>query len=54
MRPLVAHCHLGLGKLTDKILVRIITIGLLWLATDRWLLRPLERWTIERWGLVTS
>jgi taurine transport system permease protein len=39
---------------TDTILVGIITIGLLWLATDRLLLQPLERWTIERWGLVSS
>jgi NitT/TauT family transport system permease protein/taurine transport system permease protein len=39
---------------TDTILVGIITIGLLWLATDRWLLQPLERWTVERWGLVSS
>lgn len=38
---------------TDAILIGIITIGLLWLATDRWLLQPLEG-TIERWGLVTS
>jgi NitT/TauT family transport system permease protein/taurine transport system permease protein len=39
---------------TDTIVLGIITIGLLWLATDRLLLQPLERWTIERWGLVTS
>jgi taurine transport system permease protein len=39
---------------TDAILVGIITIGLLWLATDRLVLQPLERRTIERWGLVTS
>jgi NitT/TauT family transport system permease protein/taurine transport system permease protein len=39
---------------TDAILVGIIAIGLLWLATDRFLLQPLERWTIERWGLVSS
>jgi NitT/TauT family transport system permease protein/taurine transport system permease protein len=39
---------------TDAILVGIITIGLLWLATDRFLLLPLERRTIERWGLVSS
>jgi taurine transport system permease protein len=38
---------------TDTILVGILTIGVLWLATDRWLLQPLERWTVERWGLVT-
>ena len=39
---------------TDTILVGIITIGVLWLATDRLLLQPLERWTVERWGLVAS
>jgi NitT/TauT family transport system permease protein/taurine transport system permease protein len=39
---------------SDAILVGIITIGLLWLATDRLVLQPLERWTIERWGLVSS
>jgi taurine transport system permease protein len=39
---------------TDTILVGIITIGLLWLATDRLLLQPLERRTIERWGLVST
>jgi taurine transport system permease protein len=38
---------------TDAILVGIITIGVLWLVTDRLVLRPLERWTIERWGMVT-
>ena len=39
---------------TDAILVGIITIGALWLLTDRLLLQPLERWTVERWGLVTT
>jgi NitT/TauT family transport system permease protein/taurine transport system permease protein len=39
---------------TDTILVGIITIGVLWLATDRLLLQPLERRTIERWGLVSG
>ena len=39
---------------TDTILVGIIAIGLIWLATDRLLLQPLERWTVERWGLVSS
>jgi NitT/TauT family transport system permease protein/taurine transport system permease protein len=34
--------------------VGIIAIGLLWLATDRLLLHPLERRTIERWGLVST
>ena len=39
---------------SDAILVGIITIGLLWLVTDRLLLQPLERRTIERWGLVST
>jgi taurine transport system permease protein len=38
----------------DLILVGIVTIGLIWLATDRLMLVPLERWTIERWGLVVK
>lgn len=39
---------------SDTILVGIIAIGLLWLATDRLLLQPLERRTVERWGLVSE
>lgn len=39
---------------SDTILVGILTIGILWLATDRLALQPLERWTVERWGLVSS
>jgi NitT/TauT family transport system permease protein/taurine transport system permease protein len=39
---------------SDTILVGILTIGLLWLATDRFLLQPLERRTVERWGLVAT
>jgi NitT/TauT family transport system permease protein/taurine transport system permease protein len=39
---------------TDTIVAGIVTIGILWLLTDRLLLQPLERWTIERWGLVSS
>lgn len=39
---------------TDTILVGIGTIGVLWLVTDRLVLQPLERRTIERWGLVSS
>lgn len=30
----------------------MIVIGLIWLALDRLLLAPLERATIERWGMV--
>ena len=39
---------------SDTILVGILTIGLLWLATDRLVLQPLERRTIERWGLIST
>ncbi len=39
---------------SDAILVGILTIGLLWLTTDRLVLQPLERRTIERWGLVST
>jgi taurine transport system permease protein len=32
----------------------MIVIGGLWLLIDRLLLAPLERATIERWGMVRS
>jgi taurine transport system permease protein len=37
---------------TDTILVGILLIGTIWLVTDRLILVPIERWTVERWGLV--
>ena len=37
---------------TEVIVFGMIVIGLLWLVLDRALLAPLERATIERWGLV--
>lgn len=37
---------------TDTIVVGILLIGIIWLVTDRLVLVPLERWTVERWGLV--
>ncbi len=37
---------------TDTIVAGILLIGSIWLATDRLLLVPIERWTVERWGLV--
>jgi taurine transport system permease protein len=39
---------------TEVIVLGMIIIGLLWLLIDRLLLAPLERATIERWGLVRS
>lgn len=37
---------------TEVIVLGMIVIGLLWLLIDRLLLVPVERATIERWGLV--
>lgn len=35
----------------DKIVLSMTVIGILWLLMDRLLLAPLERATIERWGM---
>ncbi len=37
---------------TDTIVAGILMIGAIWLVTDRMVLVPIERWTVERWGLV--
>jgi NitT/TauT family transport system permease protein/taurine transport system permease protein len=37
---------------TEVIVLGMIVIGVLWLLIDRLLLAPIERSTIERWGLV--
>ena len=37
---------------TEVIVFGMIIIGLIWLAIDRLILAPLERTTIERWGMV--
>jgi NitT/TauT family transport system permease protein/taurine transport system permease protein len=37
---------------TEVIVLGMIIIGLIWLAIDRLILAPVERATIERWGLV--
>lgn len=53
--------NLGLGYMlflardfyrTELIVFGMIVIGILWLLIDRLVLAPLERRTIERWGLV--
>lgn len=36
---------------TDVIIVGMVIIGVLWLLVDRALLAPLERRTVERWGM---
>jgi ABC-type nitrate/sulfonate/bicarbonate transport system permease component len=37
---------------TDRTIVGMIVIGTLWLLIDQLYLRPFERATVERWGLV--
>ncbi|MEV5009228.1 ABC transporter permease subunit [Streptomyces sp. NPDC055692] len=37
---------------TDVIIASMVIIGVLWLLMDRLLLAPLERRTIERWGMT--
>lgn len=39
---------------TEVIVFGMIVIGVLWLLIDRLLLAPLERRTIERWGMVRA
>jgi ABC-type nitrate/sulfonate/bicarbonate transport system permease component len=39
---------------TDRTIVGMIVMGLLWLFLDQCYLKPIERLTVERWGTVTS
>jgi NitT/TauT family transport system permease protein/taurine transport system permease protein len=39
---------------TARTIVGMIVMGLLWLAIDQFYLRPIERTTIQRWGLTTE
>ncbi len=36
----------------EEVFLGVIVISLIWMATDRYLLVPLEKWTIHRWGMV--
>ena len=40
------------NQLTHRTIVGMIVMGVLWLSIERLYLRPLERATIERWGMV--
>jgi NitT/TauT family transport system permease protein/taurine transport system permease protein len=37
---------------TEVIVLGMVVIGILWLLVDRLLLAPIERATVERWGMV--
>ncbi len=36
----------------EEVFLGVIVISLIWMATDRYMLMPLEKWTVHRWGLV--
>jgi ABC-type nitrate/sulfonate/bicarbonate transport system permease component len=42
------------NQLTSRTVAGMVIIGILWLFIDRSYLRPLERATVERWGLVKA
>ena len=37
---------------TDEVILGMVMIGVLWIVIDRFMLRPIEADTIQRWGLV--
>jgi taurine transport system permease protein len=39
---------------TNEVVVGMLTIGLFWATIERLVLRPLERRTIERWGMSSA
>ena len=36
----------------EEVFLGVIFISIIFMATDKYLLAPLEKWTVERWGLV--
>ena len=36
----------------EEVFLGVIIISLIYMATDRYLLATLEKWTVERWGMV--
>lgn len=36
----------------EEVFLGVIIVSLIFLATDRYLLAPLEKWTIHRWGMI--
>lgn len=38
----------------EEVFLGVLAIAVIWMLTDRLLLIPLEKWTIQRWGLVWS
>ncbi len=38
----------------EEVFLGVLVIAIIWMFTDRSLLVPLEKWTIQRWGMVWS
>ena len=36
----------------EEVFLGVLVIALIWMFTDRALLVPLEKWTVQRWGMV--
>ena len=36
----------------EEVFLGVLVIAIIWMFTDRTLLVPLEKWTIQRWGMV--
>jgi ABC-type nitrate/sulfonate/bicarbonate transport system permease component len=36
----------------EEVFLGVIIISIIFMATDKYLLAPLEKWTVERWGLI--
>ena len=36
----------------EEVFLGVVFISIIFMATDKYLLAPLEKWTVERWGLV--
>ena len=36
----------------EEVFLGVLVIAVIWMFTDRAILVPLEKWTIQRWGMV--
>ena len=36
----------------EEVFLGVVLISIIFMATDKYLLAPLEKWTVERWGMV--
>lgn len=39
---------------SDRIIGRMLILGIIWMATDLLMLSPLERRTVRRWGTLSG